>query len=675
MPKFLNAAAKPFRWFTNAPLRFAFPTVAAVSLILNLILELCERKSIADVFVHTFTSPLVFIANTAILFGTLSLCLLFKRRVAVASLVFILWLAMGITNTVILVHRASPLSAIDFLIIKDALGVINAYFSLIEIILLGVLIIAVIAFIVLLFIKCPKVKKIDYRRSAVCTGSALVLCALSVILTLLSAASGDNLIAIYEKQGFAASFTQSIFVHGVSKPSEDMKDKANELMEQIYKGTENDQTDIPVISDSLSSPNIVVVQLESFFDVKHIKDISFSKDPIPNFTRLKEEGISGYLQVAYHGGGTANIEFEFLTGMNLNHFGLGEFPYTTVLKSRACETMAANLKPLGYTSHALHNHIATFYDRNLVYPYLGFDTFTPIEMMAETKRNILGWASDSILTDEIESALDSTDAQDFVYAVSVQGHGGYPDHSVAHVVPPTEDDVDVYGFEDEKVYYQYHFYCNLIRQMDEAIGDICDMLESRGEPYVLVLYGDHLPAIPLTREQLENDDMYETEYVIKTNMTLPAISALEDVNELDRDLETYQLGAYVLNLLGISEGDITKLHQHEFESGENFDDVLKTLTYQQLYEDEALYEPAEMSFGTKPIMVESYSISGNTLYVNGYGFNRYSKVKTDGTSRPTVFIDEFTLKVENANSDFTELDVVQTADNGTELYYAVKISE
>ena len=546
----------------------------------------------------------------------------------------------------------------------------GAYFSTIQIVLLGALIVAVIALIVLLFIKCPRCK-VNYLRSFICVCTAAFLCVLVILLETFISSPSSELMTTYNEQGFAYCFTRSIFVHGIDRPDDALKDKTNEFMDKL-SGEKNN--DIPANQDELSSPNIVVVQLESFFDVKYIKDIEFSRDPIPNFTALKDDGISGFLQVAHIGGGTANVEFEFLTGMNLNHFGLGEFPYTTVLKNRACETLAANLKTLDYTSHAIHNHIATFYGRNTVYPYLGFDTFTSIEMMEETRRNILGWASDSILVGEIESALDSTEGQDFVFTVSVQGHGGYPDHSVAHVVPPTEDDVDIYGFEDEKVYWQYHFYCNLIRQMDDAVGAICDMLEERGEPYVLVLYGDHLPAIPLTREQLENDDMYQTEYVIKTNIELPGAANVDDINELDRNLETYQLSAYIQDLLGMSVGDITLLHQHEFDTGEMYDDMLSTLEYLQLYEDEAMYEPASMTFGTSPITFESYSMSGNTLYITGSGFNRYSKVKIDGNRRDTTFVDSSTLAVENVVFDIDEIDVVQTADDGTELAYAVKVA-
>ncbi len=670
MSKILNTAAKPFKWFTDAPLRFAIPIIAALSFVLNLILETCLRHSFFDAVAHAFTSPAIFIENVAILFATLSLCLLIKRRIALLCLVFTLWLSLGITNAILLTMRAStPLSAIDFLIIGEALGVIDAYLSVFEIILIGVLISAAIALIVLLFIKGPRTRSVDYRKSADCIIAAAAVCILAIFLNMQNSVLATDFINTYKQCGFTACFTRSIFVHGISRPSNDDIDNAIAVMDEIKS-----KNDTAVSNETLDSPNIVVVQLESFFDVKHIKDVEFSKDPVPNFTALKEDGISGYLQVAHIGGGTANIEFEFLTGMNLEHFGIGEFPYTTVLQSRACETMAANLKTLDYTTHALHNHIATFYDRCSVYPFLGFDTFTPIEMMNETKRNILGWASDSILTDEIKSALDSTEGQDFVFTVSVQGHGGYPDHSVDHVVPPTEDDVDVYGFEDEKVYYQYHFYTNLIRQMDEAIGAICDMLDERGEPYIAVFYGDHLPAIPLTSEQLINEDMYQTEYAIKTNINLPGASDVEDINELDRNLETYQLSAYILELMGISVGDITRLHQHEFETGEIYDDVLKTLEYQQLYEEE-LYEPTEMTFGTSPIIISSYSKSGNALYIYGSGFNRYSKVKINGSARGTVFLDESTLMVEKPPSKIETVDVVQTCDNGTDLAYAVPMTE
>lgn len=92
-------------------------------------------------------------------------------------------------------------------------------------------------------------------------------------------------------------------------------------------------------------PNIVVVQLESFFDVNRLKDIEFSENPLPNFTQLSKRCASGFLSVPVIGAGTVNSEFEMLTGMNIDDFGIGEYPYKTVLKEKTCESLAYNLNP------------------------------------------------------------------------------------------------------------------------------------------------------------------------------------------------------------------------------------------------------------------------------------------------------------------------------------------
>ena len=121
--------------------------------------------------------------------------------------------------------------------------------------------------------------------------------------------------------------------------------------------------------------------MESFFDVKDIKGVTFSEDPIPNFTALKQICPSGYLTVPFIGSGTANTEFEMLTGMNIDYFSPGEYPYIMALRNNVCESIPYLLKKRGYTSHTMHNNTGTFYSRNEVYPNLGFDTFIPLEYM------------------------------------------------------------------------------------------------------------------------------------------------------------------------------------------------------------------------------------------------------------------------------------------------------
>ena len=668
MRKFLNILSKPMRAFTDAPLKMAIPTVALVALVINIILEACSRQSVISSLVHIFTSPIAFITNVLIVLAVLSLCLFLKRRFAMLTLTSFIWILLGIINAVVMVNRGTPLSAIDFLIIREAFSIAGAYFTVINLILIALALVLLVALIVLLFIFGPRRKKVDYLTSGISFVSACVLCTIFILLLSIGYTKSENIVSEYNQNGFAYCFSRSLFVHGVERPDDDDLNKKDEFMDKLTGKDKNpDGTE--------ASPNIVVVQLESFFDVKHLTNVEFSRDPIPNFTALRENGVSGMINVAHIGGGTANIEFEFLTGMNLDHFGLGEFPYTTILKDRTCETIAANLNTLGYTSHALHNHTATFYGRNTVYPNLGFNTFTPLEMMTDVERNILTFCTDDVLVHEIESALDSTEGQDFVFAVSVEGHGGYPDYNLDWYYD--EDDIDVICHDakddskSEAAYNQYRFYAKLIEQMDQTVGEICQLMESRGEPYVLVFYGDHLPALPITAEQLDNGNIYQTEYVIKSNIPLNGSEGVSDINELDRSMETYQLAAYIQELCGMSVGEITLLHQHEFETGESYDDILRTLTYEQLYGDEAKFEAPDMKIGTRPVVLNQYELYGKSLYVYGENFNEYSKIKINGNEHTTTFIDKHTLSIEDPKAEIESIEIVQIASDGTELYSTV----
>ena len=138
-----------------------------------------------------------------------------------------------------------------------------------------------------------------------------------------------------------------------------------------------------------------------------------------------EEYSSGYYKVPSVGAGTANTEFESITGMSMHYFGPGEYPYKGILEEETCESAAYVLKDLGYGTHAIHNNEANFYGRRRVFANLGFDTFTSSEYMSEQDdTNPNDWIRDRNLTKYILQAMESTEGPDYVYTISVQGHGG-----------------------------------------------------------------------------------------------------------------------------------------------------------------------------------------------------------------------------------------------------------
>ena len=124
---------------------------------------------------------------------------------------------------------------------------------------------------------------------------------------------------------------------------------------------------------------------------KEVEFLEMSEDPIPNFRALMQKYSSGYYKVPSVGAGTANTEFETITGMNLRDFGPGEYPYKTILQKTTCESMAYVLKELGYGTHAIHNNTASFYDRRAVFSKPGFDTFPSREMMDIKEMTPNGW--------------------------------------------------------------------------------------------------------------------------------------------------------------------------------------------------------------------------------------------------------------------------------------------
>ena len=176
------------------------------------------------------------------------------------------------------------------------------------------------------------------------------------------------------------------------------------MVDQL-ESEEQTQAEVPKTIEG-RYPNIIMLQLESFFDPTLWRNNPVQGDPIPIFHFLERSFPSGYLSVPSVGAGTANTEFECISAMNLDFFGPGEYPYKTILQKTACESMAFDIKNLGYRAHAVHNNEATFYDRHKVFAQLGFDTFTPIEYMYDTERNPTRWCKDKVLVGEIEKVLD-----------------------------------------------------------------------------------------------------------------------------------------------------------------------------------------------------------------------------------------------------------------------------
>ncbi|WP_206460106.1 LTA synthase family protein [Anaerovorax sp. IOR16] len=651
----------PIRDFYNKHLNYGIINCIFLALVLDLYIETVSRGSLKGLILFIQENPFAFLYNGLIILATLSIGLLVKRRVFLYFVVSSIWLILGTTNGVILSFRMTPFTVADLSLMETGLGVLPNYFSNMELMGLGAGIILLLILYLLLFLFAPKCKNYSLKKS--------VFVILIVVLSLtgstqlglrqnwLSTVFG-NLGYAYDDYGFPYCFINTWLNTGVGLPSEYSKEKMAQILQEGQQDTATSTSGL--LSQEKRTPNIVIVQLESFFDPTLIKGLEVSEDPIPNFHALQKKYSTGYLMVPSIGAGTANTELEVLSGMRVRFFGPGEYPYKTVLKDHTTETIAYNLKELGYSTHAIHNHRGVFYGRNEVYPNLGFDSFTSLEYMANAEMNPRKWAKDKVLTEEIMTALNSTEQKDLVFTVSVQGHGKYPGKKVYN--DPT---ITVGGIENKADAYAYEYYVNQIYEMDQFIKELTDTLSEYDEDVVLVLYGDHLPSLEISNEILKNGDVYETEYVIWSNFRM---------RKIDTDLKSYQLSATVLGRLGINNGVLTKFHQTQQGKASYLLD-LKALQYdmlygkQYVYNGDVPYERIDMRMGIKNIRITDAFTIENHVYIKGENFTPYSVLTIDGELIDTTYLDTKTLRVPDGTdiSNLSKLKISQVEKYSTVL--------
>lgn len=621
------------------------------------LIEVMSRHSFTEAWTYMTGRPLVFAYNTAFIFTTTLLVYLVRRRCFARVLISIFWLTLGIINGVLLTTRVTPFTGPDLHLITDAMKIAKKYLPTAGVIVVCILFGILLLLLLALFVKGPKYQgKLKYRYNLPLVLAGAVAFAgvtqLALEKRVLSNYFG-NIAFAYEDYGYPYCLATTIFNTGISCP----RDYSEKEIKRIERTEEN----LPETTKSEDRPNILFLQLESFFDPELVNYLKISEDPIPTFRKLMEEYTSGYFKVPSIGAGTANTEFETITGMSMHYFGPGEYPYKSILKETTCESAPYILKNLGYSAHAVHNNEANFYGRKSIFPNLGFDTFTSAEYMPEEdEKTPLGWVEDRILTDEIMKCLESTEGPDYVYTISVQGHGAYPEEPILE-----DPQITVTGSPTKEQDYQWEYYVNQIREMDDFVKELTEALSDYPEDVVLVMYGDHLPTMGLKVEDLDNRYLFQTEYVMWDNFGLKK----KDVN-----LAAYQMAAEVMDRVGIHDGTIFRYHQSR-RNTKNYQVDLETLQYDLLYGEKYSYDGTnpfvrtKMRLGLYDVTLDGLELISpvtNTYRITGTNFTPSSQVKLNGEWYETMYVNPTTLLIEGTElDDFDRLSVVQRSNSST----------
>lgn len=633
--------------------RFSLIFHALLACIINFVIEAISRHSVVAAWDYMTGTPMVFLYNAFMIFVTFSIVYLFKRRIFVRMIIGAIWVILGIANGYILLKRVTPFNAQDLKIAGDGIALINNYCNGFEVVVIAVGAVALLIWLISMWRRGGQYAgKIHHIAALI----GIIVC--GVLYTFVTNIAIDkrvvstyfgNIAFAYEDYGLPYCFSASLFNTGISEPNGYTK----KAMAKIDKDGELNQTAASRSSDEL--PNIIVVQLESYFDVANAEFFTTSEDACPNLHNLYQNYSNGYFKVPSVGAGTANTEFEVLTGMNLRYFGPGEYPYKTYSKKHPTESAATALASLGYGTHALHDNTGNFYSRANVFNNMGFDTFTSKEFMNVLQTTENGWAKDEILTHHIMEAMDTTKQEDFVFTVSVQGHGNYPETQVIE-----NPKIKVEGIEDEALKNKWEYYVNQVYEMDQFVGDLIKAVEERNEPSVVVFYGDHLPTMGLKAEDLKSRYLYNTNYVIWDNIGL---------QKHDKNILAYQLMSEVLNRLDIHSGTVFNYHQQR-KGTKNYLSDLELLQYDILYGKQYVYNgKAPITEGHMVMGIRNVSLSsivpqlnsGYSLY--GENFTKYSRVYVNGEKQKSSFLNN--TRINLSETELKDGDVIQVGQVGS----------
>ena len=643
--------------------KYAFWMHIPLSLAIIFSMEWMSRHSFSAAcgFVIDHTGPFLF--NSYCVFVALSIVFLSKRRDWWRVFISMFFLILGIINCIILLNRVSPFGYTDLYMISDLLTMQDSnYFSAEEATVSVIALLLYILIMVIYLIKGPKKQepKPFWQRLLL----VVVLFASLYPSTMFLRNSGimtsyfGNLSQGYLDYGYLYGFSTSVLDRGMNRPFGYSKNK----IESIVESDASYVSTLEIPSEDDSQPNIVVILLESFYDVSESDFIETSEDPIPYIHYLEQNYSTGHCIVPVVGAGTCNSEFEVLTGLSCSFFGPGEYPQKTIIKETDVESYADVLSENGYSTHVVHNNGGNFYSRANAFSMMGFDSFTSKELLDITDYTPLGnWPTDDILIDGTLDAMDSTPERDFVYTITVEGHGAYPTYQV-------EEDpaikVNAVGKTEEEN-WAWEYYVNRIYNVDDFVKNYIEALDARGEDTLVIMFGDHLPTMGLTNDEVATGDLYKTKYFTWNNFGM---------EKIDKDLASYQLVSEFLNRLNIHNGNINAYHQtamaagREYGTSEYMND-LKMLQYDILYGDRYTYKygteygPSDLTMGVNDVVIDSAYFFNGRLHIYGDEFTKWSKVFVNGEQVSTKYESGQVLSIKA--SDVTNGDTITVCQMGS----------
>jgi phosphoglycerol transferase MdoB-like AlkP superfamily enzyme len=455
-----------------------------IPLVTLMALQIFYNGNLFSVYAWVLKYPKQFLVSYVLMLGIINIFYGLPRKayLAICGILFGLFSILGFISRQKLIIKGSPLLPTDFSLAKEAIEISSRF----KYVYLWMALIAIGAFvlIVLMLKFTPREKYKWPQKTAVFLTSV-------TLLTVFYTAFGPIQKAFalqsnnwsqkmnYEENGMMLGFALNAEYLKVPEPS-NYQEGAIKQVREASKATYS--------ADPEFKPNIIFVMSEAFWDPTLMKNVSFSQDPMPFFHSLQKSQTSGIMLSPVYGGGTANTEFEALTGFSTQFLPDGSIPYAQYV-NKPIEALPSILQRQGYATSAIHPYDNWFYNRNNVYKNLGFDKFISKEFFNSPKTNGQ-YILDTELTKKILDEVKATDKPDFIYATSMQNHGPYSS------TQNPQNKIKVNGSNLSPASQAIlENYTNTVSDVDQSLKQLIEGLKQSKEPTEVIFYGDHLPML------------------------------------------------------------------------------------------------------------------------------------------------------------------------------------
>ncbi|NRF89537.1 sulfatase-like hydrolase/transferase [Paenibacillus frigoriresistens] len=459
-----------------------------LALIPVLIMEILSRGHYIEMITWSYKHLLELLFNEWIVFSLLLLFIAMIGRTRIAYWVISgILLALALISGVKLKILGVPLTPWDIVLAGEASDMVKYISNILSFQILIMLLFFLAASYFLLYRTTLISKKVSLKERGI----------LAVIaIAMLSAVYTDLPLPIQKWSGIKASvwnqventttngYALAMFLNTKSMLTEKREGYDDKAVQAIVSNTPK-----PIKAGDPNNPvkpNVIVVLSEAFWDPTVIKGVEFSRDPIPFFHKLQQTGTSGTMLSPQYGGGTANVEFEVLTGNSMRFLPQGSIAYNQFITNEV-DSLASIYARQGYTSTAISPFYNWYFNSNKIYKYFGFSKYIPIEYF---KPNYSGpYIADSEVAANIIHATDQSDGPDFVFANTMENHfhffpGKFPKNTI-----------DVTGNMSPSSQGMLETLAQGINASDKMLKELVDYYDKKGEPTIIAFWGDHLPAL------------------------------------------------------------------------------------------------------------------------------------------------------------------------------------